>query len=688
MGSADETLEKYDETSTEPEDMYEDAHEEDRSSWTERKLVGQELKMPSLSPTMSEGTIVKWMKKEGDAIAAGDVICDIQTDKAIISLETEEEGILAKILVPENTKDIPVGQVIALLVGEGEDWKSVEAPGGSSPPASSSPPSSSAPPAQQVAEGTVTGQELKMPSLSPTMSEGTIVKWLKKEGDRIAPGDAICDIQTDKAIISLETEEEGILAKILVSENSAAIPVGQTIALIVGEGEDWKSVGSPKDTSSPPPASSGTAPKASSSSSSLKSPINFGPAVRLLLEQYGIEASQVLPTGPKGTLLKDDVLNYIAKNNLQAKSIKQVPLPSKSAAQPGAAEAKPRADKQASPVKKAGPGYIDIEMSSMRKTIARRLTESKANCVIDKVVKMRKQLKEDGIAVSLNDFVIKAVALALQTHPQVNTHVIGDQLANAPVVLSQTTEDGDIEVRISVTSLRDIDISVAVATDAGLITPIIKNAIGKGLVEISTAVRDLATRAREGKLQLHEFQGGSFTISNLGMFGVKEFSAIINPPQTAILAVGGGRKRLGVDGMAITKMTITLSYDRRAIAEDEAAEFLETVKGILEEPQILAMGLRKYRKKKSESVVVPGALPAVFDSPVLDLSMDVQIDELGRLNTEEVNPYLCGGRVENHLGKTASSLPDLESNFDLSVLGSLAQHETSVLANYATEAGE
>nr|CAD7262331.1 unnamed protein product [Timema shepardi] len=591
-------------------------------------VIGQELKMPSLSPTMSEGTIVKWMKKEGDAIVAGDVICDIQTDKAIISLETEEEGILAKILplkntimtvpnlvcvnskavalcflgkyigiaqgiknahdffirnkhksgyfvteVPENTKDIPVGQVIALLVGEGEDWKSVEAPGGSSPPASSSPPSSGAPPPQQVAEGTVTGQELKMPSLSPTMSEGTIVKWLKKEGDRIAPGDAICDIQTDKAIISLETEEEGILAKILVSENSAAIPVGQTIALIVGEGEDWKSVGSPKDTSSPPPASSGTAPKASSSSSSLKSPINFGPAVRLLLEQYGIEASQLLPTGPKGTLLKDDVLKYIAENNLLAKSIKQVPLPSKSAAQHGAAEAKPRADKQASPVKKSGPGYLDIEMSSMRKTIARRLTESKANCMIDKVVKMRKQLKEDGIAVSLNDFVIKAVALALQTHPKVNTHVIGDQ----------------------VTSLRDIDISVAVATDAGLITPIIKNAIGKGLVEISAAVRDLATRAREGKLQLHEFQGGSFTISNLGMFGVKEFSAIINPPQTAILAVGGGRKRLGVDGMAITKMTITLSYDRRAIAEDEAAEFLETVKGILEEPQILAMGLRNHR---------------------------------------------------------------------------------------------
>nr|CAD7432508.1 unnamed protein product [Timema monikensis] len=558
-------------------------------------VIGQELKMPSLSPTMSEGTIVKWMKKEGDAIVAGDVICDIQTDKAIISLETEEEGILAKILVPENTKDIPVGQVIALLVGEGEDWKSVEAPGGSSPPASSSPPSSGAPPPQQVAEGTVTGQELKMPSLSPTMSEGTIVKWLKKEGDRIAPGDAICDIQTDKAIISLETEEEGILAKILpielrgvaedeqfVSENSAAIPVGQTIALIVGEGEDWKSVGSPKDTSSPSPASSGTAPKASSSSSSLKSPINFGPAVRLLLEQYGIEASQVLPTGPKGTLLKDDVLKYIAKNNLQPKSIKQVPLPSKSAAQHGDAEAKPKADKQARPVKKSGPGYLDIEMSSMRKTIARRLTESKnqiphaygyADCVIDKVVKMRKQLKEDGIAVSLNDFVIKAVALALQTHPKVNTHVIGDQ----------------------VTSLRDIDISVAVTTDAGLITPIIKNAIGKGLVEISAVVRDLATRAREGKLQLHEFQGGSFTISNLGMFGVKEFSAIINPPQTAILAVGGGRKRLGVDGMAITKMTITLSYDRRAIAEDEAAEFLETVKGILEEPQILAMGLRNHR---------------------------------------------------------------------------------------------
>ncbi|KAJ9599011.1 hypothetical protein L9F63_010468, partial [Diploptera punctata] len=224
-------------------------------------VAGQELKMPSLSPTMSEGTIVKWLKKEGDPIQPGDVLCDIQTDKAVVSFEIEEEGILAKILVKEDTKDIKVGTVIALMVAEGEDWKSVE--GSASASSSAPPPSESAP----TSGSGIAGQELKMPSLSPTMSEGTIVKWLKNEGDPIAPGDVLCDIQTDKAVVSFETEEEGVLAKILVREDVKDVKVGTTIALMVGVDEDWKNVEIPSSVGAPssaPPSAPSAPSKAPS----------------------------------------------------------------------------------------------------------------------------------------------------------------------------------------------------------------------------------------------------------------------------------------------------------------------------------------------------------------------------------------------------------------------------------------
>ncbi|XP_021940982.1 pyruvate dehydrogenase protein X component-like [Zootermopsis nevadensis] len=600
--------------------------------------VGQELKMPSLSPTMSDGTIVKWLKKEGDPIVPGDVLCDIQTDKAVVSFETEEEGVLAKILVREDAKDIKVGTVIALMVAEGEDWRSVEVPK-SSDASSLAPPRPPSEPASKPGSG-VTGQEVKMPSLSPTMSEGTILKWLKNEGDPVAPGDVLCDIQTDKAVMSFETEEEGVLAKILVQEDVRDVKVGALIALMVAPGEDWKNVEIPSSAAplpsapsppsasksghkfempfahkilakrqvesrakqterlTPPPSSLGLGPNKSTGPRQVTSQkllffvnislnvVNFllyrilGPAVRVLLERYHLQSSRVTATGHKGKLLKGDVLKYIADNKLKPKAPKEVPLPAvpKAAAAAAAKPPKPSVRRQ------DGDGYTDIELTGIRRTIAKRLTESKttiphaygvSDCTIDKLIALRKQLKEDGIKLSVNDFVIKAVALALQQCPQVNALYKGEQVVHPA----------------------DIDVSVAVATENGLITPIVKAADAKGLEEISATVQDLAKKARDGKLQPHEFQGGTFTVSNLGMYGVDEFSAIINPPQCGILAVGGSRLVLDEERNPVTKMKITLSYDGRAVDEEIASEFLGVVREMLEDPSAMLLGGRGLRDK-------------------------------------------------------------------------------------------
>nr|QHB15552.1 pyruvate dehydrogenase protein X component [Bemisia tabaci] len=540
-------------------------------------VSGQSINMPSLSPTMTEGTIVKWVKKEGDPVAPGDVLCEIQTDKAVMSFETEEEGILAKILVPENTKDVKVGTLIAIMVAEGEDWQNVSVSDGASAPAAAPVAAQGTPPSG----GSVPGLEVNMPSLSPTMTEGLIVNWLKKEGDTIAPGDVLCEIQTDKAVMSFETEEEGILAKILQPANQN-VQVGALIALIVPEGADWKDVMIPgipapapvAAASSPAAPTTFTAPATSSPPAAPEpvkhEPHEYGPAAHRLLNLYQIDAKQVPTTGRGGKLLKSDVLKYVEDNKLQPKPPKPVPLPV------ARAKAEPKEAAKPSPAFASKPrsGYTDIEVSSMRRTIAKRLTESKTqiphaysiiDSEVDQILSIRKELKASGISVSVNDFVIKAVALALKQYPVANCLYVKDEIVSAP----------------------GIDISVAVATENGLITPIVKSADTKSITEISAEVRELAGKARKGKLQLHEFQGGSFTISNLGMFGISEFSAIINPPQCGILAVGGGRSLINLDGKPFTKMASQLSYDARAISEPDAAMFLEIVQLYLENPRLL-----------------------------------------------------------------------------------------------------
>uniref|UniRef100_A0A8D8TP10 Dihydrolipoamide acetyltransferase component of pyruvate dehydrogenase complex n=1 Tax=Cacopsylla melanoneura TaxID=428564 RepID=A0A8D8TP10_9HEMI len=466
--------------------------------------------------------------------------------------------------------------MIALMVGEGEDWKDVAIPGAA--PAAAS--ASDAEQAIAPSGGSVQGQEIKMPSLSPTMSEGTIVKWLKKEGDAVAPGDVLCEIQTDKAVMSFETEEEGILAKILVPADSL-VQVGKLIALMVAEGEDWKDVAipgsgpvqsAPAPAAKPVPAPSTTSPAPAAPAHHPPKPHEYGPAVHRLLEQYQISSKDVTPSGRNSKLLKLDVLKFIDQNKLQPLPPRPVPLPvvSKPAAAVSTSSLPPP------PPSKPRSGYTDIEVSSMRRTIAKRLTESKTQIPhmyssvessMDKTMALRAQLKSAGVNVSVNDFVIKAVALALRQCPLVNCLYTKDEVVSHPT----------------------IDISVAVATDNGLITPIVKNADDKAVDAISAEVRELANKARQNKLQLHEFQGGSFTISNLGMFGISEFSAIINPPQCAILAVGGGQPFIDIHGNPVSRMTAQLSYDARAISETAAAEFLQVFKLYLENPAALVL---------------------------------------------------------------------------------------------------
>ncbi|XP_003693833.2 LOW QUALITY PROTEIN: dihydrolipoyllysine-residue acetyltransferase component 1 of pyruvate dehydrogenase complex, mitochondrial [Apis florea] len=575
-------------------------------------VQGKSILMPSLSPTMEKGTIVKWFKKEGDKIEAGDAVADIQTDKAVVTLELEDESILAKIIVGEGIQDIKVGTLIALTVDVDEDWKSVEMPENVSvaspvtassttgPPSSptsspsspiSSPSSPPSPPSTPVQ--TPPGQtNIGMPALSPTMTSGTIVKWLKKEGEAIEPGDAVAEIQTDKAVMTFEIEDESILAKILVPEGSEA-EIGELIAITVEKGMDWKNVVIPtitKPTAAPgvapvavpttPPVAVPTAPPVGVPAPSVVTPPApsgqvYGLAVRRLLEEYGLKAEEIKGTGRPNRLLKSDVLSYIQAKNIKKVAPKTAPPP-KDQKQPDIF------------VKKHVPSgvpssYQDIPVSNIRSIIAKRLGESKRiiphsyatiDIKIDKINEIRKELKADGINISINDFITKATAHALVECPFINTLYKNDQIIQMPRV----------------------DISIAVAIESGLITPIVFDATAKSLLDISKNIKELAQKAKAGQLKPEEFQGGTFTISNLGMFGIKQFRAIINLPQTAILAVGSGQEELNAALQKVTKMSTSLSYDRRAIDEDQAADFLAVLKAMLEDPSFLIAGrLRALR---------------------------------------------------------------------------------------------
>ena len=442
--------------------------------------------------------------------------------------------------------------------------------------------------------------EILMPALSPTMEEGKLAKWLVKEGDKVAAGDLLAEIETDKAVMEFEAVEDGIIGRLLVAEGTDAVPVNTPIAVLLEEGEE---IGAYQAGSAPAPADE--APKApgkttgkttgpaapaapdSALPETTAAPAPAGPRIfasplaRRLAADRGLDLSQIAGSGPKGRIVKADVEAAAARPAATAAPAEVAEVAE--AAPPRAAAAAPPAP---APVEAGniarmyeGRDYQEVPLDGMRKTIAARLTEAKQTIPhfylrrdirLDALLKFRSEINAElaarEVKLSVNDFIIKACALALQQVPDANAVWAGDRLFR----------------------LKPSDVAVAVAIEGGLFTPVIQDADKKTLSAISAEMKDLAARARSRRLAPHEYQGGSFAISNLGMFGIDNFDAVINPPHGSILAVGAGANKPVVEadgsiGVA-TVMSVTLSVDHRVIDGALGAEFLAAIKANLENP--------------------------------------------------------------------------------------------------------
>ncbi len=430
--------------------------------------------------------------------------------------------------------------------------------------------------------------EILMPALSPTMEEGTLAKWLVKEGDTVSSGDLLAEIETDKATMEFEAVDEGTIGKILVPEGTEGVKVNTAIAILLEDGESADDIGStPAATPEAAPAAetpaeaapAATAPAAPAPAAPVAASgerIFASPLARRIAAHKGLDLAQITGTGPRGRIVKADVEGVTAAPTQAAAP---AAAPAQSAA-PAAAPTGPSADTIAKMY--ADRDYDEIPLDGMRKTIAARLTEAKQtiphfylrrDIQLDALLKFRgdlnKQLEGRGVKLSVNDFIIKACALALQTVPAANAVWAGDRMLQ----------------------LKPSDVAVAVAIDGGLFTPVLKDADAKSLSALSSEMKDLAARARDRKLAPHEYQGGSFAISNLGMFGIDNFDAVINPPHGAILAVGSGVKKpvVGKDGelTVATVMSVTLSVDHRVIDGALGAELLKAIVENLENPMLM-----------------------------------------------------------------------------------------------------
>ncbi|WP_033921136.1 pyruvate dehydrogenase complex dihydrolipoamide acetyltransferase [Sphingomonas sp. 37zxx] len=429
--------------------------------------------------------------------------------------------------------------------------------------------------------------ELKMPALSPTMEEGTLAKWLVKEGDSVKSGDLMAEIETDKATMEFEAVDEGVIAKILVAEGTDGVKVGTVIAIIAEEGEDAGSLEAPKaaapkaDNVGPAATadeartqevreeSAATAPAAAPAASGSR--VKATPLARRLAAEKGIELSALSGSGPNGRIVKADLEG--AK-----------PAPVAAAAAPAAKAEAPAATAALAPTETKAVWYDDSipheveKLSNIRKTIARRLTEAKQTIPhiyltldirLDALLKLRgelnKGLESRGVKLSVNDMLIKALGVALEATPKCNVTFLGNELV----------------------SYKRADVSVAVSTPSGLITPIIRDAASISLSKISSQMKELAALAKDNKLKPEQYQGGTASISNMGMFGIKQFDAVINPPQGMILAVGAGEKRPYIvdDALGVaTVMSATGSFDHRAIDGADGAQLMKLFKELVERP--------------------------------------------------------------------------------------------------------
>ena len=443
--------------------------------------------------------------------------------------------------------------------------------------------------------------EILMPALSPTMTEGTLAKWLKSEGEAIAAGDAIAEIETDKATMEVEAVEEGVLGRILIPAGTEGVAVNAPIALLLAEGEEASALqsyaggGTAKPSAEPPPPPSPPAAPASvpaepapaaarpapepAAATGTEGRIFASPLARRMARDAGFDLSAITGTGPHGRIVKRDVEKAITTGAPRAAAAPAEQRPEAPAAAPPTAPPAAPAPSTGVDARRIAEGYgipfREAKHNNVRKTIARRLVEAKqsiphfyltVDCRADALLALRRDLNgRTDVKLSVNDLIVKAAALALRKVPEAN---------------ASWTDD-------AILFYDRVDVSVAVATENGLITPIVKDADRKGLAEISAEMKDLAARARDNKLKPEEFTGGTFTVSNLGMFGIKEFAAIINPPQSCILAVGASEQRPVVKDGAVaiaTMMSATLSVDHRAVDGALGARYMQAFQALVEDP--------------------------------------------------------------------------------------------------------
>jgi pyruvate dehydrogenase E2 component (dihydrolipoamide acetyltransferase) len=538
------------------------------------------IRMPKMSDTMEEGVIASWLKKVGDTVKPGDILAEVETDKATMELESYEEGVLLYVGVKEKDS-VPVNGIIAIIGEKGEAFQHLlsgapaEAPKveAAIPAAAPAPVAEVKAPAAAVATSSIPAVVVTMPKMSDTMQEGTISAWLKKVGDAVKSGEIIAEVETDKATMELESYEDGVLLYIGV-EAGGSVPVDGVIAVIGEKGADYQSLlaahqggasivapvevaspAAPAAVATPAPAVAQAPVAAAVASSTGNERVKASPLAKKIASEKGVDIRQVAGSGEGGRIVKRDVETFV----------------------PAAATVSTQAGSSQTGVAPAlgQESFREEKVSQMRKTIAKRLAESKYSAPhfyltmeinMDKAIEARKSMNEFGtVKISFNDLVIKASAAALRQNPKVNSSWLGDKIRYND----------------------HIHIGMAVAVEEGLLVPVIRFADQLSLSQISNQAKSLGQKAKNKELQPKDWEGNTFTISNLGMFGIDEFTAIINPPDACILAVGGIKETVIVkDGqMKIGNvMKVTLSCDHRVVDGAVGSAFLLSLKGLLEDP--------------------------------------------------------------------------------------------------------
>ena len=539
--------------------------------------MAEVIKMPKMSDTMEEGVIAAWLKKVGDQVSSGDILAEVETDKATMELESYEDGTLLYIGVEEKAA-VPVDGVIAIIGDKGESIEGLiaEIANGSSSETPAEPSSAEesvpapAPVAETIDTSGINATVIKMPKMSDTMEEGVIAAWVKKVGDKVNSGDILAEVETDKATMELESYDDGTLLYTAV-EAGNGVPVDGVIAIIGEEGADYEALLKAEESKSVAPAPAAESqvakppvqetaapsqPAATSSPAPAKISSNgrviASPLAKKMAQEKGFDIAQIPGTGDGGRIIKRDVESFVPAAAAAPASV--------SASSPAGVES-----------------FEDIPASQMRKAITKSLNASQFGAPhfyltmeidMDKTIEARKSINELApVKISFNDIIVKAVATALRQHPAVNSSWVSDTNS----------------IRMN----HHISVGVAMAIEDGLVVPVVKFADSKSLSAISAEVKEFAGKAKDKKLGLDEMQGNTFTVSNLGMFGIEEFTSIINAPESCILAVGGIKQTPVVKNGEIVPgniMKVTLTCDHRTVDGAVGSAFLQTLKGLIEDP--------------------------------------------------------------------------------------------------------